>query len=75
MDYNQYITRDPKICGGEPIIRRTRITVRTILSCLAEGATIKEILADFPSLKEDDVHAAIVFAATKNSGDFPDKAA
>ena len=63
MDYYQYITRDPKICGGEPIIRGTRVTIRTILSSLAEGAHIEEILKDFPTLKAEDIHAVIAFAA------------
>jgi uncharacterized protein (DUF433 family) len=72
MDYNQYITRNPKICGGEPIIRGTRVTIRTILASLAEGASIEEILDDFPTLRKDDIIATVAFAA---SGDFPDKAA
>ena len=71
MDYNQYITRDPKICGGEPIIRGTRVTIRTVLASLAEGASIKEILDDFPTLKEDDVRAIIAFAALSAGEDLP----
>ena len=31
MDYQKYIARDPKICGGEPVIKGTRVTVRIIL--------------------------------------------
>ena len=71
MDYNQYITRDPKICGGEPIIRGTRVTIRTVLASLAEGASIEEILDDFPTLKEDDVRAIIAFAALSAGEDLP----
>lgn len=37
MDYGARIVRDPKICGGEPVIRGTRVTLRTILASLAEG--------------------------------------
>ena len=48
--YTDVIVRDPKICGGEPVVRGTRVTVRTILASLAEGAWIDEILADFPTL-------------------------
>jgi len=69
MDYNQYITRNPKICGGEPIIRGTRVTIRTILASFAEGASIEEILADFPTLKEDDIRAVISFAANSKDLD------
>jgi len=57
MEYQQYFVRDPKICGGEPVVKGTRVTVRTILASLTEGATIQEILADFPTLTEGDVRA------------------
>jgi len=71
MEYEQYILRDPAICGGEPVIKGTRVTVRTILGSLAEGARMEEILADFPTLKEDDVRAVIAFAAASAEEDIP----
>ena len=55
MNYHQYMTRDPKICGGEPVIRGTRVTILTILASLAEGARIEEILEDFPTLTEEAI--------------------
>jgi len=63
MDYQDYIVRDPKICGGEPVIKGTRVTSRTILASLAEGGSFDELLKDFPSLNEEDVRAVIAFAA------------
>ena len=71
MDYQQYIVRDPKICGGEPVIKGTRVTIRTILASLVEGASIQEILGDFPTLKEEDVRAIIAFAAASAEDDLP----
>ena len=71
MNYQQYIMRDPKICGGEPVIKGTRVTIRTILASLSEGATIKEILEDFPTLTEESVRAVIAFAATSAEEDLP----
>ena len=71
MEYDQYILRDPTICAGEPVIKGTRVTVRTILASLAEGARMEEILADFPTLKEDDVRAVIAFAAASAEEDIP----
>jgi len=71
MNYERYIVRDPKICGGEPVIKGTRVTVRTILASLAEGASMEEILADFPTLKERDVRAVIAFAAASAEEDLP----
>lgn len=71
MDYQNFIVRDPKICGGQPVIKGTRVTLRTILASLAEGARIEEILADFPTLTEEDVRAVIAFAAVSAEEDLP----
>ena len=37
MDYNEYIVRDAKVCGGEPVIKGTQVTLRTVLASLADG--------------------------------------
>ena len=71
MNYRDRIVRDPHVVGGEPVIKGTRVTLRTVLASLAEGATTAEILADFPTLTEDDVRAAIAFAATSAQEDLP----
>ncbi|MBI1767894.1 MAG: DUF433 domain-containing protein [Bacteroidetes bacterium] len=71
MDYQKRIVRDLKICGGEPVIKGTRVTLHTILASLAEGATIQEILEDFPTLTEEDVRAVIAFAAASAEDDLP----
>lgn len=71
MHYQDYIIRDQKICGGEPVIKGTRVTLRTILASLAEGDTVQEILADFPTLTEQDVRATIAFAAASAEEDLP----
>jgi uncharacterized protein (DUF433 family) len=71
MNYQQYILRDPKICGGELVIKGTRVTVRTILASLSEGATIQAILEDFLALTAESVRAVIAFAATSAEEDLP----
>jgi len=71
MDYQQFIVRDPRICGGELIIKGTRVTARTILASLAEGATIDEIVKDFPTVTEQAVRAIIAFAAASAEDDLP----
>ena len=71
MIYHDRIARDPKICGGEPVIKGTRVTVRTILASLAEGARTEQILKDFPTLTEEDVRAVIAFAAASAEDDLP----
>jgi len=48
FDYNQYLERRRDVCGSELVVKGTRVTVRTLLASLAEGASEKDILADFP---------------------------
>jgi uncharacterized protein (DUF433 family) len=70
-NYSALIIRDSKINGGEPTVRGTRVTIRTILASLAEGAWIDDILADFPTLKEEQLRAVIAFAAASAEEDLP----
>lgn len=71
VDYQKHFTRDPAICGGAPVIKGTRVTLRTVLASLAEGAGVAEILEDFPTLSEEDVRAVIAFAAASAEEDMP----
>ena len=57
------ITVDPKICGGKPCIRGTRIYISIILDALAEGLTPEEIVDHYPSLQIEDIRAAVAYAA------------
>jgi uncharacterized protein (DUF433 family) len=71
FNYLERIHRDPRVAGGQAVIKGTRVTLRTVLASLAEGATIDEILKDFPTLTEVDVRAAIAFAAASAQEDLP----
>ena len=68
---DERIVRDPKICGGQPVFKGTRVTLRTVLASLAEGDSAEEILTDFPTLTAEDVRAAIAFAAASAEEDMP----
>ena len=57
------ISIDPKVCFGKPCIRGTRIWVSLVLDILASGATIEELLAEYPQLGDADVRAAIAYGA------------
>ncbi len=69
--YEERIIRDNAICGGEPVFKDTRVTLRTVLASLAGGDSADKILTDFPSLKAEDVQAAIAFAAASAEEDLP----
>ena len=71
VDYRRRIVRNPRVCGGQAVFRGTRVPLRTVLASLAEGDTIEAILADFPTLAEQDVRAAIAFAAASEEEDLP----
>jgi uncharacterized protein (DUF433 family) len=59
----QRISVDPKICGGKPCVRGTRIYIAIILDSLAEGMTAEEIIDNYPHLTRDDIRAALAYAA------------
>lgn len=63
IEYNKYITIEPGKRSGKPCIRGMRITVYDILSYLAAGMSIEEIIEDFPELTKDDILACLAFAA------------
>jgi uncharacterized protein (DUF433 family) len=63
MKYDDRIIRDPKIVGGQPVFKGTRVPLKTVVASIEEGATVKEILDDFPTLSEEDVLAAIALGA------------
>ncbi len=56
------ITADPEIFSGKPIIRGMRISVELILSLLAQGVALDEILYDYPDLAAEDIRACIAYA-------------
>jgi uncharacterized protein (DUF433 family) len=66
-DTAQHISIDSQIRFGKPCIRGTRISVWDVLSWLASGMSNKEIVEDYPSIKEDDILAALAFAANREA--------
>ena len=60
---HQRIEINPSICHGTPVIRGTRVLVSTILGAFAGGDTTKTILEDYPTITEEDIHAALEFAS------------
>lgn len=63
MDWRKHISVDPQVCHGKACIRGTRVMVSVILDNLADGESPENILKSYPSLKRDDLQAAISYAA------------
>jgi len=63
METFDRITFDPQIMGGRACIRGMRIPVSVIVGQIAHGATLDEILVDYPDLEPEDVQQALAYAA------------
>lgn len=60
------VTHSPDVMDGKPCLRGMRVTVGTIVGLLAAGKSHQEVLADFPYLEEDDIRAALAYAAWRS---------
>ena len=63
--YSDVVTQEPGKRGGRPVIRGMRIAVSDVLGWLAAGMSHAEIIADYPELTEDDIRAALAYAADR----------
>jgi uncharacterized protein (DUF433 family) len=66
IDMNPLLERisiDPQVCFGKPCIRGTRLWVSLLLDLLASGASIEQVLEEYPQLQREDVLAAIAYGA------------
>lgn len=65
MRWQDRVTITPGVRSGKPCIKGTRIAVYDVLEYLAGGMTEPQILADFPDLTAEDIHACLAFAADR----------
>lgn len=56
------IVIDHETMVGKPIIKGTRLTVQYILSLLAQGMSVEEILKEYKKLRKEDIFACLAFA-------------
>jgi uncharacterized protein (DUF433 family) len=61
--WQEFLSSNPQVCGGQLCATGTRIQVTVILDSLAEGATKEEILKSYPSLTGGHIDAALAYAA------------
>lgn len=69
-NYEQFIESQPNVCGGNPIIKGTRVRIKVILDNLAEGHTPEEIIEAYPTLSREAVYAVIAYAAASASDEY-----
>ena len=62
-DAMERIVVNPKVMGGKPVVKGTRVTVEQILRLMAQGLSVDEILMDYPHLCREDVSAVLLYAA------------
>ena len=65
--FKDIITVESGKRSGQACIRGMRITVSDILSWLASGMSIEEILSDFDELQKEDIYAALNYASERES--------
>jgi uncharacterized protein (DUF433 family) len=63
MATHERIEVNPKVMLGKPVIKGTRVPVELLLRKLSEGATLEDLLGGYPHLTQDDILAAIAYAA------------
>ena len=62
-EWRKRISIDPDVHHGDPCISGTRVPLSVIVSSIAEGDTFEQILASYPQLAEEDIRAALHYAA------------
>ena len=58
------IEMNPAVCHGRPVIRGTRVLVSQVLGALSGGDSIEDVLADYPTLRAEDIRAVFAFACS-----------
>lgn len=63
MNYKAHIESHSDVMLGKPVIKGTRLTVELIIQRMSEGASVPQLLEAYPSLKQEDVFAALAYVA------------
>jgi uncharacterized protein (DUF433 family) len=59
--WKQKLVISPDILGGEPVFPNSRLAVRHVGGMVLRGASMKEILEDYPYLKDEDIAFAKLY--------------
>jgi uncharacterized protein (DUF433 family) len=63
MTWTDFISADPNVLGGKPVIRGTRLAVDFVLALLAEGWSREQLRASYPQVTDESLRAVFAYAA------------
>ncbi len=63
VEIGNYLVIDPEICHGKMTFKGTRIPVETLMSFLAKGYAVDQLLRSWPELTRPAVEEALALAA------------
>lgn len=63
MSWQERIKQNPKVLGGKPAVKGTRLSVELIVGLLGDGWTHDEILKNYPRLTTEDILACLQYAS------------
>ena len=71
LEIGKYLITDPEICHGQLVFKDTRVPVSTVLTFLAMGDSIQDIIRNWPQLKREYVEEAINYASNLITENYP----
>jgi uncharacterized protein (DUF433 family) len=76
MNANDFISLDPAVLAGKPVVKGARIAVEFVIGLMAEGWSDADILANYPGLRQEDLRACLAYARDSLSSEkvFPSAA-
>jgi uncharacterized protein (DUF433 family) len=61
VNWRDYITIDPAILAGKPVVRGTRIGVDFLLELFANGWTREQVLESYPGVDTEALNAVLAY--------------
>ncbi len=57
INWRDYISCNPNVLVGKPVIKGTRISIEFLIGILGQGWSIEQILENYPTLTRDSIQA------------------
>jgi uncharacterized protein (DUF433 family) len=61
IDWDMYVTSDPEVLSGKPILKNTRLSVEFVMGRLANGWSESDLLENYPALTKDSINAVYAY--------------